>query len=258
MTASLLLLFAFAPRVEVTQGVQHEGQQSIRIATKSATWVFHAEGAGFASLYDRDGRDWISYHPGNRSAGEFRGIPNLGVVAHPGYEGAKGSATEVERRGGGSVRLRSASHDGKWVTVWDIYPDFARLTIEKAGEPYWFLYEGTPGGRLDLRTAFWGLPDGIRRSMNETWNSDIQGREWVYFGDTGSKRVLFLLNHQDDGANDQFWQMESNMTVWGFGRQYRCCGRYMQGAPARFTVGFAESADFRVIRKVVEKASREH
>lgn len=257
MTASRLLPLcvlpmALAQPVPIEEGVMHEGQTSFRVTTQSAKWVFHAEGGGFASLYDRDGKDWISYHPGNRSAGEFRGIPNLGVVAHPGYDGAKGMKTTVE----GRSRLRSASVDGKWVTVWDFRPDYARLTIEKAGEPYWFLYEGTPAGRLDLTTGFWGLPDGKRRPMTETWNADIKGAEWVYFGDASSKRVLYLINHQDDDANDQFWQMESNMTVWGFGRQYRCCGKYMTAAPARFTVGFIESTEFGRIRKAVEKVSR--
>jgi hypothetical protein len=242
----------------VEENVQHEGQQSIRITTQSATWIYHAEGGGFASLLDRDGKDWISYHPGNRSAGEFRGIPNLGAVGHPGYEGNRGMRTVMEEGGSKRARLRSTSADGKWELAWEFHPGFARLTIVKAAEPYWFLYEGTPAGRLDLQTGFWGLADGVRRPMDEIWNSDITGNEWVYFGDTGSKRVLFLVNHQDDAANDQFWQMESNMTVWGFGRQYRCCGRYMTGAPAKFTVGFAESTKFPAIRKAVERAVREH
>jgi len=27
------------------------------------------------------------------------------------------------------------------------------MTLLRAGQPYWFLYEGTPGGRLDLEWA---------------------------------------------------------------------------------------------------------
>ncbi|MEZ5355310.1 MAG: hypothetical protein R2762_21965 [Bryobacteraceae bacterium] len=252
----LLVLAAPAPAVAADpEIVMHEGQRSFRVKTKSATWIFHAEGAGFASLIDRDGKDWISYRPGNRAAGEFRGIPNLGTVAHPGYEGEKGSRTVAERKWRG-VRLRSTSRDGLWATTWDFRRDFARLTVDKAGGPYWVLYEGTPGGKLDVETGYWGLGDGVRRSMKDTWNADIEGQEWVYFGDERSPRVLFLVNHQDDRANDQFWQMEESMTVWGFGRQYRCCGRYMEAAPAKFTVGFVESTDFAKIKKAVERAAR--
>jgi hypothetical protein len=261
MTASAFFLFccawaASAQPMRVEEDVFHEGQRAIRVTTPAATWVYHAEGAGFASLYDREGKDWISYHPGQRSAGEFRGIPNLGLVNHPGYDGDKGARTVIEKKSAGHVRLRSVTKDEKWVTVWDIYVDRAQLTIEKAGDNYWFLYEGTPAGRLHLEAGYWGLPDGRRRPLTDTWNADIAGPEWVYFGDTSSRRVLYLINHQDDTANDQFWQMEGNMTVWGFGRQYRCCGRFLTAAPARFTVGFAETTDFRRIQRQVRKVIR--
>ena len=244
-----------AQEIRLERDLVHQGQQSVRISTPTATWIYHLEGAGFASLLDRDRRDWISYRPGNRSAGEFRGSPNLGVFAHPGYTGDRGASTTVERVSPAHVRIRSSNAGGDWITIWDIFPTYARLTVQKAGEPYWFLYEGTPAGQLDLTTGFWGLPDGIRRPLTETWDADIEGPEWVYFGDTTSPRVLFLINHQDDSANDQFWQMESNMTVWGFGRQYRCCGRYLTQTPAQFTVGFAETTDFPSIRRGVERPS---
>lgn len=260
LSLSLLLLPLLLPaqKLHLENDIPHQGQPSIRIRTKSATWIYHTEGAAFASLLDRDGNDWIGYQPGNRSAGEFRGIPNLGPVAHPGYEGpTRGANTRVlQNEANRRILLESRTKDGKWLLQWDFRPEFARLTILQAAEPYWFLYEGTPNGKLDLETGFWGLPDGVRRSYRDLWNADIQGPEWVYFGDTKSKRVLFVINHQDDEANDQFWQMESNMTVWGFGRQYRCCGRYLTATPAAFTVGFAETANFKKIRKAVEKARR--
>jgi len=251
----------FPSLVEVETGVEHQGQGAIRIRSAETAWIYHAEGAGFASLVDRQGLDWISYRPGNRSAGEFRGIPNLGVFAHPGYSGEKGSRTEILRGGPVMARIRSESNDGKGALVWDFWPGFATLTVERTGEPFWFLYEGTPAGRLDLASAYWGTPDGVRRSLTETWNQDLAGREWVYFGDTSVRRALFLINHQEDSANDQFYQMDGNMTVWGFGRQHRCCGRYLT-APARFTVGFADlsqdaAGSFDEIRRAVETVMAE-
>jgi hypothetical protein len=242
--------------VAVDEGVPHQGQDSIKVRSTAAEWIYHAEGAGFASLIDREGNDWISYRPGNRASGEFRGIPNLGAFAHPGYTGTKGSRTTIERRGTVTVRLRSESNDGKGALVWDIYPGFARLTVERTGEPFWVLYEGTPAGGLDLETGYWGTADGVRRPLTETWNRDLAGLEWVYFGDTSVRRALYLLSHQDDSFNDQFYQMDGAMTVWGFGRQHRCCGKYLH-APAQFTVGVVESQReggprFEEIRKEVE------
>ena len=31
--------------------------------------------------------------------------------------------------------------------------------------------------------------------------------------------------------------------MFGFGRQYRCCGRYLTTAPASFTIGFGEDSE---------------
>jgi hypothetical protein len=46
--------------------------------------------------------------------------------------------------------------------------------------------------------------------------------------------------------------MENNMTVFGFGRQYRCCDRYLTAVPAKLTIGFAETKQFPEILKIVE------
>ena len=246
---------AVAPRVKVGE-LDHAGQRSLKIETDNATYLYHMDGAGFASLYDKDGNDWITYRPGGGSAGEYRGIPNLGVYAHPGYAGESGGTSTVEARGPIRVRVRSESRDGGYVTIWDFFPQFARLTLAKAALPYWFLYEGTPGGKLDLDSDFVVTSTGLRRPVSESWSGDLPGPEWVYFGDGRLKRALFLANHEDDEANDQFWPMEGNMTVFGFGREYRCCGRYMTAAPAQFTIGLLEDPEFARARVAVESAWR--
>jgi hypothetical protein len=242
--------------VSVRDDLQHQGHASIEVRTPAATWVYHKEGAGFGALIDPEGNDWITWRPGNGSAGEYRGIPNLGIYAHPGYTGEKGGITRVESRGPLRARLRSESRSGEYVVVWDFFPRHARLTIEKAGQPYWFLYEGTPGGKLDVDSDYVVTADGRKRPVAESWTGDLPGPEWLYFGDANLRRVLFLVNHQDDDANDQFYQMQGNMTVFGFGRQHRCCGRYMTAAPARFTVGLADSTGFAEISGVVDSAWR--
>ena len=80
---------AFGQGVQITNLPDYQGQPSYKIQTPSATWIYHKQGAGFASLLDPDGNDWIGYRPGGRAAGEFRGIPNLihpGAGMHPGGE----------------------------------------------------------------------------------------------------------------------------------------------------------------------------
>ncbi|WP_145271326.1 hypothetical protein [Tautonia plasticadhaerens] len=64
----------------LTEGVGHEGQESFRIGTPTATYFYHTLGGGFASLEGADGLDWLGYRPGGGSAGAYRGIPNL---VHP-------------------------------------------------------------------------------------------------------------------------------------------------------------------------------
>lgn len=56
---------------------EYEGDATWKIRTPQATYYFHRNGSGFASLLDRDGNDWISHHPGNGPEGEYRGIPNI-------------------------------------------------------------------------------------------------------------------------------------------------------------------------------------
>jgi hypothetical protein len=246
---------ATRPLVEVKDDVPYEGQSSFEIATPPATYFYHKEGAGFAGMRDRGGAEWIGYRPGGRSAGEFRGIPNLGKFAHPGYTGETGSKSHIESAGPLRLRIHSVRHDGKYAARWDIYPGYARMRVLKNAEPYWFLYEGTPAGKLDLATAYQVHANGLRRPVTEAWSGDLPGPEWVYFGDETSPRVLYVVKHADDDAPDQFWQMEGNMTVFGFGREYRCCRQYLDG-PAEFTVGFAESTTFEDVARAIDSAYR--
>jgi len=49
-----------------------------KIETPSATYYLEKSGAGLSSLIDRDGNDWLGFHPepGSGAAGEYRGFPN--------------------------------------------------------------------------------------------------------------------------------------------------------------------------------------
>jgi hypothetical protein len=243
--------------VTVIDDVDCEGQKSYRVATPAGTYFYHKEGAGFASLKDPDGAEWIGYHPGGRSAGEFRGIPNLGEFGHPGYTGENGSKSRLLSAGPLKAIIHSERHDGKWAVQWEIYPSHARMTMLKNEKPYWFLYEGTPEGKLDLDRGHLVLSSGEVKPLAELWARDVAGPEWIYFGSPGGKRVLFLSKHTDDDAPDQYWPMDGNMTVFGFGRQYRCCGRYLTGSGEQFTFGLAPNGSFEQVRQAIEAASSE-
>lgn len=237
-------------RVRLAGTEKHEEQESFVVRTDSAEYFYHRRGAGFASLHDVEGRDWISYNPGvgeksgSGSGGKYRGLPNMGYpegYAHPGFDTSR---TEVLADGPLRVSLFSESSDGKMQVRWDVYPEFARLTVLKMRPPYWFLYEGTPGGELELQNDYWvrsGTP-GRRQPAAEEWTEDLAGDaggEWAYVGDEALGRVLFLAHHSDDEGFDSYWPMNEEMTVFGFGR--RDLEKFMRREPNRFSVGFLEA-----------------
>ena len=86
------------------------------------------------------------------------------------------------------------------------------------------------------------------------WEGKLSKPRWVYFGDSKVDRVLFLAHHVDDGTYDQFYQMDGEMTVFGFGREYKCCAKSLTAAPAEFTIGFVESTEHAAIATAVEAA----
>lgn len=230
------------PLVKVEDDVDHQGQTSYRVTTPGATYLYHKQGAGFASLIDGDGNDWISYRPGGGSAGEYRGIPNL---CHPeGYfhPGGTKCTSRLLSRGPMKVSIASASRDKAWACRWDIFPAFARLTVTRAPKPYWFLYEGTPGGKLEWKTDFCVRPPRRRSPVSKRWTETLGDPEWVAFGDGELGRVLYLAHHQADKAVDSYWPMQGNMTVFGFGRNG--LKKFMTAVPNRFTIGLAPAQEF--------------
>ena len=241
-------------QVMVQDAGVYEGQESLRITTVAATYFYHKEGAGFASLIDRDGNDWISYHPEGRSAGHFRGIPNLGECGHPGYTN---SCSRVLSAGPLKARILAETRDGKWVFTWDFYPHYARMTLLRGLGPYYFLYEGTPGGKLDEAAGFCLRSTGQRTPLSEIWDEHIPHPAWACFGNGHLRRVLYLVRHETDPVPDQYWPMEHNMTVFGFGRKYKSRVRYMERVPAHFTIGLTDHVDLHDVRAAVDSAFRE-
>ena len=246
-TTSLLLLgfiglsSVSCAQVTLSENEEDEGQAAYKIETEYATYFFQPEAGGFSSMIDRDGNDWISFNRGEGPRGMYRGIPNLvfpGDLFHPGH---KNCHSEIVHNTDERVSIKSTTHDNKWSCTWDIYPTRATLTVTQADSNYWFLYEGTPGGDFSETDDYYVTSDGQRHACSEHLKEQVlPSPEWVYFGDNKVQRTLFLLHHEADQAIDQYYPMDG-MTVWGFGRNYQCCEKYLKDTPNRFTIGFIES-----------------
>ena len=261
-------------RVTLEDIGEYEGFPTWRIKTPAATYYYHKRSAGFASLVDRDGNDWISYHPDGGAKGNYRGIPNIAPPQfHPGRpDGKKGG--KIVYTGPVRLRILGETEDGTWGTLWDIYPNYARMTLFKAGdEPYWILYEGTPGGEFN-ETDYWVDSGGRRFTGPELtgknkWNGDLPAPEWVYFGDAALDRVLYFARHEYSDAIDEYWHFgEGGMTVFGFGRGPKIHGwQRLRDVPTHLTVGFADETShagasswinsaYRDVKIAVQKAER--
>lgn len=221
-----------------------EGQDCWKIETPTAIYFYHKEGAGFSSLLDRHGNDWIDYHPWGGSEGKHRGIPNMvfqsnGNFFHPGHEGENGSVSELQQNPS-SVVIDSTSRNGAWAVRWEIFETHATMTVTRVGGAYWFLYEGTPGGGYDEDQDWYLLSDGVRQSVSVDAVGDIASPEWIVFGEEGLDTVFFVAHHTDDSVSDTYMHWW-NMTVFGFGR----AGREdytpkMTEAGHQFSIGFLE------------------
>jgi len=257
-TAGTFAPAATSSHVQLTDDVMDEGQASYRIATQNATYFYQNEAGGFSSLLDVDGNDWISFHPWGGSDGIYRGIPNMvhpDNIFHPGH---KNCTSSILHAGPLKVTIHTVSNNGLWECIWEVYPYYARMTLlKKANQNYWFLYEGTPGGKLDLMTDFSVRSNGVRLPVEQSWREqDIPAPEWVYFEDSMLDRYIYLVHEEDDSLSDDFWQMQSNMTVLGFGRTQNVNNKQLSGIPMHFTIGLANDATFASANRVIEGSYR--
>jgi hypothetical protein len=261
----LVLVLALPARasaaVTITDATD-EGIACFKVVTDTATYYYDKAGAGFTSMVDKDGNDWIGFHPQgtagvpNGQSGWFRGIPNMGlnVFGHPGYTGA--TSTTTDAKGVALTKATIKSTKGGWSVTWEFHPTFAKMTIHSVAENYWLLYEGTPGGAVGSDDICW-RSSGAQNSCSSSWEGDITnssgaavGSEWVYFADGKVDRSLFLI-HDDDTITDRYYLMDP-MTVFGFGRQAANTNRLLSATPAMLVIGFVESRDFTTVKGLID------
>ena len=93
--------------------------------------------------------------------------------------------------------------------------------LVKGPEPYWILYEGTPGGTFDAERDYWRNWAGHEMPMPPQavqWNGKLPEPQWVLLGDRHMRRALYLALAPHDDHRDEFWHRGSGeMTVFGQG-----------------------------------------
>jgi hypothetical protein len=232
----------------------YEGKPHFVVKTKSITWYFDKEGGGFSRMIDKEGNDWISFkrepwgeYPAS-AASAFRGIPNLvyksddGGAGHPGHEKCN-SVIEGNK-------IITQSKSGKWKWSWEFFDDYALLEILKTDEnqPYWFLYEGTPGGKYAPADYYFGtsktqttteLPDFYKGT------NIFDNFQWIYCGSKKQDRTFYMLQLTPDEETDmagflgnttEGLNSPDGMTVFGFGRDEN--GNPLLTGKHKFIVGF--------------------
>lgn len=218
--------------------VEAHGLAAWKIETSAATYIFQKPAGGFSSIIDRDGNDWLSYKPGGGPAGEYRGIPN---AVHPeGYfhPGSTNCVSELKMDEAGQVVINARSDNDQWASSWTITDTAAHFTMLKAAKNYWFLYEGTPGGKIDVDTDWVVRWDGARLAASEIWKMPASGTRWYLFGDGATGRALLVVCYDAEEVIDSYWPMQKEMTVFGFGRGNG--KKYLTNTPCRFTIAMIE------------------
>ncbi|MEO9945265.1 hypothetical protein [Paraglaciecola sp.] len=228
------------------------------ITTDNGTYYLEKSGGGLSSMIDKDGVDWIGFHPekGSGHKGEYRGFPNAihkqdGSYFHAMNAGTDPATSAVEINTSEHVRIVFTSDNGQWQGQWDFYSgrlDFTMKTVS-SGYKYWVQYEGVPGGEMDPTDFWYGSADNKSHPINEPFIGDLPSPEWIAFGDVKSPRMLYLFHHQDDEHPDNYVS-RPHMTVFGFGRSNK--DKYLT-TPQTFSMGFVESVNYTEIEKTVER-----
>ncbi|MCR9098324.1 MAG: hypothetical protein NXI25_00130 [bacterium] len=222
--------------IRITEGY-YQGKPHFIVHTPGAIYYYDKAGGGFSRLIDPEGKDWISFRPQPwgeypaSAASAFRGIPNLVYGAaeagagHPGHEQCNSEQT-------GPNKIRTTSGSGAWEWEWIFEPTYARLDILRVNPdaPYWFLYEGTPGGVFDPQRQFTGTDKGGPLHVTPDFykGDKMFGHwQWAYFGHDDCETMLFIAQAEQDTLTDTFSYLGNSeaglsstdgMTVFGFGR----------------------------------------
>lgn len=249
-----------AKPVTLTHGIDESAARlsAYIVSIANATFYLEKEGGGLSSMLDKDGVDWIGFHPekGSGWKGEYRGFPNAihkqdGSFFHALNAGTDKSTSVVEIETDKHVRILFTSGNGQWQGQWDFYPDRCDFTMSRVspGYKYWVQYEGVPGGEMDKDDFWYNSASDKSHQIEEPFMGDLPAPEWYAFGDAKSSRMFYLLHHQDDEYPDDY-ASRPYMTVLGFGRSNK--EKYLV-TPQTFSIGFVESTNYKNVEQVMKK-----
>ncbi|MEM9723253.1 MAG: hypothetical protein AAGA10_28550 [Bacteroidota bacterium] len=242
--------------VKIVEGT-YMNRPHFLIQTESATYYYDRKGGGISRMIDRQGKDWIAFgkepwdeYPAS-AASSFRGIPNLvfrsedSGAGHPGHDQCQSKII-------GDTAILTTSLSERWQWKWTFHPSHAELEVLRVDphHPYWFLYEGTPGGVFDPQHQYIGTDIG--GPWDTAWDyyaGDILYGQWrfVYLGHKQVDRVLFISQQDPDTLTDTFSylgnsekgnQAPNGMVVLGLGRAEGA--KPLMQKPNVFTLGFIE------------------
>lgn len=239
-----------SPGLILTDNVTWQGLPSYKIDTAGGSLYYQKPSGGFAAFIDRDGKDWLGYKPGGGGAGEYRGIPNAKEDGEGGlHPGATNMTSTLVSQGPLKITISTVLNDGSWAGFYEIYMNYTRFTITKASHAYWFLYEGTPGGTIDVGSDYMILSDGSKHMAGPGHDQDIPAPEWAYFADGVLNRSLWVGHPEDDNLNETYWILDNAMHVFGFGREGAT--PVMNSLPGTMLFGMVESRDFETNKKLI-------
>ncbi|WP_299534851.1 VCBS repeat-containing protein [Ulvibacterium sp.] len=222
--------------IAISEGI-YENRPHFIIHGKGATYYFDKAGGGFSRILDSYGNDWVSYktepwdqYPAS-AASAFRGLPNLVFksendkgAGHPGHDKCVSEIVSENK-------IRTRTKSGFWEWEWTFSEDHAVLEVLSTdGTPYWFLYEGTPGGSFSPEVSTYGTDrSGPSSQIPDFYKGDIDFNNfrWAYFNKKGLDTTFFVAQINADGHTDMMSYLgntsegaksKDGMTVFGFGR----------------------------------------
>ena len=235
--------------------VEYEGKSHFEIKSGKITYYYDIEGGGFSRIIDQYGNDWISFkrEPWNKypqsAASAFRGLPNLvykgdnNGAGHPGHDQCK---SWIEGN-----KIITETKNGKWKWSWSFFDNYAVMDIVKTdpNRKYWFLYEGTPGGKFAPETYYYGTNlEGPKNNQLNYYEHEVEEGifRWIYSGTSFTDNVFYILQMQEDkhadviaylGANsEKGLNSKDGMNIYAFGRDKHTHPKL--STPQKFVIGF--------------------
>ena len=223
--------------IHIVEGT-HESRPHYIVHTEKVTYYFDKAGGGFSRIIDKYGNDWVNFkmepwdqYPAS-AASAFRGLPNLvfksdtdSGAGHPGHDRCVSKSIS-------SNIIHTKTESGLWEWQWTFFDEHAVLEILKTEEnmPYWFLYEGTPGGTYAPKASSYGTSSGgYTKEVPDFYQGNVHyGKfDWAYFTQKDCDTTFFLAQITPDdhvdmmsylGDTDKGAFSDNGMVVFGFGR----------------------------------------